>query len=164
MASEILGAERLRELADYDPETGAMTWRRTRGKRSAGKPVGSVMRSGYVRTSIDGASHYVHRLAWLHYYGQWPAAVVDHIDGNKANNCIANLRDVSRAMNQQNRRKPRADSMTGLMGVSLSRNGKWRATIRVDGKDCFLGYHATAEAAAAVYLSAKKRSHPGSTL
>lgn len=161
MADNILNAARLREVLAYDPDTGNLIWRRSQSARApAGSVAGSTMKTGYVRTCVDGRSQYAHRLVWLHVYGSWPTALIDHIDGNKANNRIANLRDVSPSVNQQNRTKPRRDSVSGLMGVRKSQ-GKWCATIRVDGKDCFLGFHSTPEAASAAYQSAKSRSHAG---
>jgi hypothetical protein len=160
MADKILSAPRLNEVVSYDAATGGMTWAESIGSKVAGTPVGRLLKAGYLRARIDGQAHYVHRLAWLYFYGKWPQNLIDHIDGDKTNNRIANLRDVTSSVNQQNRSKPRRDSVSGLMGVRASQ-GKWCATIRVDGKDCFLGYHSTPEAASAAYQSAKSRSHAG---
>ena len=163
MAHTILSSQRLRELVRYNDVTGEMTWLLPSGRSRAGDPVGRPMGAGYLRARVDGVAYYVHRLAWLYFYGSWPKALIDHIDGNKANNGIKNLRDVTGAVNQQNRRRARKDSTTGLMGVKKVKE-RWTAMIRIDGRDHFLGAHDTPEKAHAVYLSVKRRNHPGNTL
>jgi hypothetical protein len=160
-AIAMLTAERLPAVLAYDPETGAF---RALGRRRAAADgeVGTVTRGRRV-VFVDGKGYRAHRLAWLYVHGAWPAGDVDHIDGNPLNNALANLRDVSRTVNMQNLKRARSDSRSGLMGASKCR-GRWQAQIVVHGKRLHLGMFATAEAASAAYLAAKRRMHEGNTL
>ena len=164
MATEILSAEKLRELFSYDPATGAFT----RLVRSAhcvkvGDIAGCKTSTGYSQISISCRSYFAHRLAWLHVHGRWPECFIDHIDGNRYNNAIANLREASRSVNQQNLKEAMTRNASGLLGVS--RHGKkWAAKITIDGKCRYLGCYKTAELAHAAYLDAKRLLHVGCTI
>lgn len=108
-----------------------------------------------------------HRLAWVHVHGSWPAGDIDHINGDKLDNRIANLRDVTRSVNKENMRSARGDNKVGLLGVHVRRQNTTRpyvASIRVSGKLIHLGAHNTPEAAHAAYLEAKRRLHSGCTI
>jgi hypothetical protein len=163
MAKADLTAQRLRDLFDYDPETGILSRRIKCGKGLPG-PVGWPVR-GHLAVQVDAYNHYVHRLAWLHYYGEWPKEQIDHINGDKHDNRIANLRDVPRGHNQQNFRKPNRNNTSGFLGVSWFRKtGRWTASITVDGRRKCIGYYATKEDAYAAYVAAKRRLHAGCTI
>jgi hypothetical protein len=160
MAKADVSAERLRELLDYDPETGVFTWKKTNGnRRLAGSVAGGRQDSaGYLRGGIDGRVYFAHRLAWLHFHGEWPKGIIDHINGDRTDNRIANLRDVSQTVNLQNQRKARGRS--GLMGASwVELRKKWTARIKIDKKVISLGSYQTAEEAHRVYMEAKRRLH-----
>lgn len=164
MAKADLTAQRLRELLHYDPETGVFTWRVACRGTAAGDVAGCVIDGGYIRITIDKRFHRSHRLAWLYMTGTWPANDIDHIDGNPSNNALANLRDVTRSVNLQNRRAAMGHNTTsGVLGVSSKRN-KWRARIKVDGRHVSLGHFDTIEEAQAAYLEAKRAHHPGNML
>ena len=156
-----LTAERLRQALGYCPETGVFRWRMSNGKRAvAGEVAGGISRNGYVRISIDDTKHYAHRLAWLYAHGVWPKGQIDHINGEKTDNRIENLREATNAQNGQNRRTARADSQSGMIGVYLHPiSGRWGAEIVKDGQKHSLGYFDTKEAAHAAYLSAKRELH-----
>ena len=159
-----LTAERLREVLDYNPDTGVLTWRvRTgRGVRNdrAGLPAGSPHKDGYTAVTVDGKTYLAHRLAWLHFYGRWPAGEGDHKDRDRTNNRILNLREGSKSFNQQNR-APRG----GRIGIDFHKGtGKWRARIGLEGRSTLLGYFTEPEAAQGAYLAAKRELHPGGTL
>ena len=157
-------AQRLRELLAYSPATGSLTWRVTAStKAPAGAVAGGPDSSGYTKIGLLGRDYRAQRLAWLHHYGEWPAGQVDHIDGNPANNSIANLRDVPQALNQQNQRKAHAHNSHGFMGVSRL-GKKWQARIKVGADRLYLGVFAAPEDAHAVYLAAKRRLHAGCTI
>lgn len=170
-----LTAERARELLDYDKETGGFSWRhRPRSAfdsdydcnmwngRFAGRVAGSDTVDGYIRVTICGNSYAAHRLAWLHTHGRWPEALIDHINGQKRDNSLVNLREASREINAQNVWVPCKTSKSGMRGVSWwSSKNKWRATIFADGKCQYIGIYATKEAAQSAYLSAKQRLHEG---
>lgn len=158
-----LTAEVLRSVLDYNPETGVFTWRVKAGVRMPGTIAGSPDSLGYIKIAFRKKDYRAHRLAWLYVYGEWPADMVDHIDGNPANNAIANLRDVSTVVNQQNHRKAKRTNKSGLLGVS--RKAKCStARIKVGDKVIFLGCFKTDEEAHAAYLEAKRLLHAGCTI
>lgn len=158
-----LTVERLRELLHYDSETGVFTRRFSTGGKFAGSVCGAPQNQGYVQVMIDKGNHLAHRLAWLYVTGSWPAAHIDHIDGNRKNNAFSNLREADRKTNAQNIRKAHRDNKTGLLGVTAHRR-KFVANIFVDGCARRLGCFATAEEAHAAYLNAKREIHEGCTL
>lgn len=165
MRRQNLTAERLRELLQYDPETGVFSWRAPRRGVRPGR-TGNVRPDGYMRIGVDGINYLAHRLAWLYVTGSWPSTEVDHRDGNPSNNQFANLRDVSQQTNIENMRAATKGNRTsGLLGVSYHRRDSlWRARIRINGKDHTIGYFKTPEAAHAAYLEVKRQRHAGCTI
>lgn len=163
MASASLTAARLRELLHYDPATGIFSRRTTFRQWKAGAPVGSTMVKGYTAVWADGRHYSAHRLAWLYVHGEWPAEQIDHRNGDKADNRIANLRVVTGSVNQQNRIKCQANNSTGMLGVHRWKQ-YFRADIHVDGRQKSLGYFKTPEEASQAYIEAKRRFHEGNTL
>lgn len=162
-----LSAERLRELLNYDPLSGNLTWKiRTSNRIKVGDIAGALLLTGYLSISIDGKLHRAHRLVWLWVYGVWPDAELDHINGVRTDNRIANLRDVTSSMNQQNLRSARGGTHSGLLGVHKTDkvNKKWRASIKVDGKEKHIGIFFTKEAAQIAYLDVKRKLHVGCTI
>jgi hypothetical protein len=160
-----LTATHLRDVLDYDPTTGAFTWRVSRRAVRAGDAAGCVNKQGYVVIRVNGVTRKAHRLAWLHFYGESPARLVDHINGKRADNRICNLRLATNSINMQNQRRPMATNMSsGYLGVTQGRGGRWRASIVVDGKKRSLGTFVTAEEAADAYLTAKRSLHPGCSI
>lgn len=140
--------ERIRELLDYDPETGVLVWRKPGHGIHCGSPAG-MQKRGYVVLVIDRQTRFAHRLAWAHYYGEQAQAQVDHVDGNGFNNSIANLRLCDSAQNQQNR--VRFTSRTGLKGVTRLPNGRFQAQIKVNGRQTYLGTFGSAGEAGRAY-------------
>lgn len=168
--SELDGAERqmpierVREVLNYDPGTGEFTWRVTLSSRAvAGKAAGSPV-AGYRRVCIDGRAYRSHRLAWLLAHGSWPSGEIDHINGDKSDNRLANLRDVAHAQNCANRKSPLGAS--GFRGV-FKRGVRWQAEIWISGKKTILGRFDTAEAASEAFLAAdatRAEYRPGASL
>lgn len=156
---------RLREVFSYTPESGFLHWRIGMGSRGRpGARAGSLSAQGYLVVGVDGLRNlFAHRVAWAVHYGSWPAGEVDHINGDRTDNRIANLRDVATRENHQNMRKARRDNKTGLLGVS-PRKGRFRSQIQVAGKKRWLGEFDTAEAAHAAYVDAKRKLHSHGTL
>lgn len=156
--------KKLLEMFFYDQDTGVFT-RKSVSRKSifVGDVAGFQHRSdGYFHMKIEGASYMAHRVAWFYVNGIWPIGHIDHIDGNKLNNSISNLRDVSRCMNLQNQKQAHAGKSSGLpLGVHLSRGGRYMAQLRVSGKNKSFGTFDTPELAHAAYLLAKETHHPG---
>lgn len=154
-ASEALTPVRLRERVAYCPESGEFTW--IAGIR-IGKPAASVHGCGYRTVRIDGRSYLLHRLAWLYVHGRWPINQIDHINGERADNRIANLRECTNSQNCQNVR-PHKDG-SGLLGTSFIKAlKKWQAGIGTAGKRRHLGYFQTQDEAHSAYLAAKAEMH-----
>ena len=154
--------ERLRELVTYDPDTGIMSSRVKRHGKNPGDRLGSITSTGYLVTQIEGYKTSIHRFIWLYMYGRLPFGETDHINGNRLDNRLPNLREVPGTFNQQNRATPRRGSKVGYIGVSLAPyKKKYRAQIEVNGKGRSLGFYATAEEAHAAYLEAKRKMHAG---
>lgn len=158
-----LTAERARELFNYDPETGVLTRRvRIANKSKVGDVVGYASEDGYLRTEVGGFSCLVHRIIWLHYFGNWPEQILDHKDRNPANNRIENLQDISQTLNSQNRGASRCGS-SAFKGVSWnSRDRRWAVRIRHSGKSLYLGYFTDEQEARSVYQAAAKIYHSNS--
>lgn len=161
-----MNAELLRSILDYEPATGVFRWKRPVSKWSSVK-VGAIAghqdKSGYCYIKVADVRYSQHRLAWLHVHGEWPTGEVDHIDGNRGNNAISNLRDVTHQVNSQNHRTHYATSTTQRLGVTRHWN-KWRAAIRVGGKSTHLGLFDSPDAAHQAFLNAKRQLHEGNTL
>lgn len=144
-----LTAEQARAALSYDPETGEMRHLRSQlAGEVAGYAWGGKNGVGYRGVTIYGKSHFAHRIAWLIFYGRWPEGHIDHINGDKSDNRLVNLREVPVWLNQHNR-GVRRDSASGIKGVWQLAPDKWRAFIQVRGKTKVLGHFRTKEEAAA---------------
>jgi hypothetical protein len=141
----------LRDLISYDPETGDMVWKERPAKffigakrdgdwsakqwnsRLAGKPaLASVAATGCLNGSVFAQPLLAHRVAWAIYHGEWPKNEIDHINGNRADNRIVNLRDVPRSLNVKNCKR-RKDNTSGFAGVYRYKN-RYLAHLRINGK------------------------------
>lgn len=166
MAKVDLTADRLRELFDYDQQTGVFVRKRSiKGGFRVGDIAGTNNGRGYIVISVDGKKYVAHRLAWLYVHGEWPKQRIDHINGEPQDNRLANLRDVSQQVNLQNVRRATSRSLSGMLGAHWDgRRGLWSARIRADGRTVFLGRFNTPDAAQKAYLLAKRRLHDGCTI
>lgn len=140
-------------MVDYDAETGSMVWRAKDASESdaarwntryAGKECGTIDDKGYRRILIRFAGRppfkiRAHRLAWFISFGALPLGEIDHINQQKLDNRIANLRDVTNSINQRNVAR-KANNTSGVTGVTWHKQrGKWCAQASVNGKHCHLG-------------------------
>lgn len=152
----MLTAEELREMLDYDPETGVFKWRKSKCNRvKTGDVAGTYTEKGYVRIRVLGRMYRAHRLAWLYVHGVWPQDQIDHINGIRDDNRIENLREATNAENQRNMKK-RVGKRCALKGVHVV-NGRFRAVITVSQKRLYLGDYNTEEEAHAAYMAAAKK-------
>jgi len=144
---------------EYRPETGVFVWR----DGQAAGCIAGTLDSGYLKIRYLGRQYRAHRLAWLFTYGEWPRGDIDHINGVRSDNRIANLRVVSKSENMENIRVTTTRNRSGFLGV-YRKGGRFRADITVKKKTVHLGYFVTAEEAHAAYVEAKRRLHGGCTL
>lgn len=152
----MLNQNQLKSLLSYDPETGYFTW--IMGRRF-GKIAGSANNQGYLVIRINKKLCKAHRLAWLYVYGAISIFDIDHINGNKIDNRIVNLRECTATQNKWNV-GIRKGNKSGFKGVSWSeRDDKWRAQISSRSKSKHIGYYATAELASAAYNAKAMELH-----
>ena len=152
-----LTAEKLRSILNYDPETGIFTRKVSTAHRiKVGDVAGCSNGDGYLRIRLQSQRYQAHRLAWLYVYGEWPEDQIDHINRNRSDNRIANLREVTHKQNHQNKSK-RSDNTSGHPGAYWDKqSAKWRAQIRHNQKLIHLGHFATIEEAVAARKAAEK--------
>lgn len=148
----------LRALYRFDGETGLFTSIRCPARR-----VGTVRRDGYIAINVAGAPRLAHRLAWLYAYGDWPLSFIDHMNGDRTDNRLSNLRDVPRQVNNENSAVPRSNRKhSKLVGAYLdTRRSKWFSLITCNKKPRFLGYFDSDLEASQAYMAAKRQLHPG---
>lgn len=165
MGFDLALRDQLAERLNYDCATGVLTWGRSPTPRiPAGSVAGSTSDKGYTVVVCMRRLYQAHRLAWLLTHGDWPTGDIGHINGNRSDNRIANLRDVTRSVNQQNLKRARRDNQTGLLGVKRSRSGSFEARINLNGRCVHIGTFSEATAAHEAYLSVKRNNHQGNTL
>ena len=154
----MLTVERLREMLDFDPETGVFQWRRTTSNRvSVCSCAGHSGRKGYIYIRLDRRLYRAHRLAWLYQKGLWPVGQIDHINGVACDNRFINLREASHAENQRNTGIQK-NSTSGLKGVSWSKKDKrWIAQITFNRKHYYLGGFKSKEEAHKAYCASAKQ-------
>ena len=136
----MLTQERLIELFRYDKDSGMLYVNKNRkgSSKKVGSIAGSVSKNGYIEIDIDARRYTVHRLAFLYINGKFPDSVVDHVNGDKADNRLRNLIECSQGDNLQNIHKVKSTSTTGYTGVHRYKD-KFRAKINIDGKQIHLG-------------------------
>ena len=164
--TQITAAE-ARAAWDYDVETGDFRWKVRSSKCvRLGEIAGASTSNGYTRLRLNGVEYLAHRIAWLYVYGEHPSNLIDHIDGNKKNNAIANLRVVTMSENSQNQKRAMSGNKCGVLGVTFEKQTKkFKASINIGGVvSKTLGRFNTAEEAHQVYLNAKRIHHAGCTL
>ena len=141
----MLTQDRLKELLNYDPETGIFTRKTSIAGHKVGSISGASQNKGYIQMYVDSKNYLAHRLAWLYVYGCWPKYQIDHINRNKKDNRIVNLRDVSNSTNQHNI-GIRSHNVSGVTGVVWnSRNQKWVAQLIYQNKRYHIGTYTNVE-------------------
>lgn len=161
-----LCAEAMKRMLSYTPDSGLFTWSESCGRAKKGSIAGTPHgASGYTKIVIMGRQFLAHRLAWFFHYGEWPIHQIDHINGVRNDNRISNLRDVSSAVNHQNRRFASRMSKTGLLGVGYDkRRSLYYSKITINKKSIWLGYFKTCHEAHSAYVEHKRELHEGCTI
>lgn len=139
----------------FDYSDGGLFWRNSRGSNAkAGNRAGRLLNTGYRSIHVEGRRYQEHRLVFLWHKGYMPAQI-DHINGQKSDNRIENLREANHSQNQMN--TANRDSHSGLRGVRfVEKTGRWAARIYKEGKEIRIGTFATAEQAGDAYTAKAK--------
>lgn len=161
MSKSILTQSRLRELLDYNPETGVFTRKLcTANRHKPGEVVGHSAARGYLQAMAGGKKHMLHRLAWFWVHGEWPEFDVDHKNRIRTDNRIDNLRPATRSENSHNAGISSAN-WSGFTGVAWDKSRcLWLASIKANGKQHHLGRFPTRVEASEAYQAAKLIYHP----
>ena len=143
----------IKKYLRYDAETGKIFWKINKGVAKANNEAGWEDHR-YCRVAINRKKYQAHRIAWLLTYGSWPVDQIDHINGNKKDNRLENLRDVSNGENLRNQKIPK-NNTSGTLGVSFDkRRQNYQAKIMVNKKSKHLGYFKNKEEAIAARAAA----------
>lgn len=147
-----MGVESTFDDLRYEGDTGGIYWIKSGGRRKLDKPAGTLKSSGYIQIKVNNKVYLAHRLAWFLHYGEWPEGEIDHVNRDKADNRIENLRVCTRSENGHNRE---AKGFYKPMDKE-----RFRAAIKHSGKLHHIGYYDTEEEARAAYLKRKKEYLP----
>ena len=149
---------RLKEVLEYNPASGVFTWNVYMGSRAvAGSHAGSVDSLGYVTIRIDKKLYHAHRLAWLFVHGHFPVNTVDHINRDKSDNRMSNLRPATRSENNRNVGISK-NNTTGFKGVTKVRD-RYKAQITHHSTCVNIGLYDTPEIAHAAYCKKATELH-----
>lgn len=148
----------LKTALSYNPDTGL--FERLITGRGYGHRLGFVNAHGYNGIQVNGVKFLCHRLAWFFVHGEWPLGEIDHIDGNRTNNKINNLRIATRQQNTQNCASHRDKTDLGkgaYLKKDCPRPRPWKSQIYVNGRTIHLGYFLSKEEAVTAYQNAAKK-------
>ena len=150
----------LKELLDYNSDTGIFTWKVNIAKNvKVGHIAGNVKDTGYIRIKINKKMYLAHHLAFLYVFNSIPSNMIDHINGNRADNRLCNLREVTNAENQYNS-KINSKNNSGYKNVSWNKaRNKWIVQLKINGKQKFIGYFDDLEFADLVAQEARNKYH-----
>lgn len=161
MSTEILTQQQLKELLDYNPNTGDFVNKIFRGLRAMpNEMAGNVSSGGYIDITIYKRKYKAHRLAWLYVNGVWPTNNIDHINRIKTDNRICNLRDVTQDQNGQNKTIHKNNTSGHIGVVWHKRSNRWRARICLKGKDIYLGSFDEIQSAINARKQAEQQYYP----
>lgn len=146
-------------ILDYDPETGVFRWKECINARAIkGNVAGCSASGGYRRVPIFGRTYHEHNLAWYYVTGEWPAHLVDHINGIRDDNRFSNLRAADYSKNNANRRRNRGKALPkGVFFDPRAVRNKYGARITHQGKVHSLGCYPDVDSAAKAYSDAAHR-------
>lgn len=155
-----ISPEEIKRLISYDPKSGLLRWRprqqsdfasmssfKAWNTQFAGREAGSISKTGYVVVSLSGQKMLGHRIAWVIHHGRWPDALMDHVNGLRADNRINNLREATPAQNAQNQRRHKSNK-SGVCGVTWHKKTKrWQVRIGSANKSLHVGYFSDLQSA-----------------
>lgn len=145
------------EYLNYEPETGKLFWKKKTSNRvkKIGDECTAVNTHGYKIVRLFNKLYTQHRIAWLLFYKKLPSYFIDHINGNRIDNRITNLREANYTLNAQNHGISNVNT-SGKIGVSYCNYyNKYVSYIDVLGKRKNLGYNSTLEKAIKVRKEAE---------
>lgn len=148
--------ERLREAFSLEAD-GSLRWKiRPSNRVKVGHIAGTVGQNGYIYIRLDDSLQLGHRMVWAIAHGEWPSQSIDHINCNRADNRIENLRLADFTQQFANVKRKR-NNTSGFKGVSVDkRSGKFIAQIHRHGKHYHLGLFTSAEEAHRRYVAVAK--------
>jgi hypothetical protein len=152
--------ERLHELFEYRDD-GNLIWKKCKSGIRKDMVAGSLNpTTNHHQVLVDGKIYNLHRMIFMYHYGYLTSGLeIDHIDTDKSNNRIENLREVTRAQNSMNT-KIKSTNTSGVKGVYWNKSGqKWVSRIKVNGKNEYLGSYNTIEEAKEVITAARNNLH-----
>ena len=151
----MISQAQLKEVLEYNHDTGVFTWIKSIGGIKVGDVAGNKNDEGYIVFMVKRKQYKAHRLAYLYMTGNFPKNSIDHINHIRHDNRWTNLRDATHSQNQANRVKHK-NNKSGYKGVCWSKtNKRWRARIEYMNKNIHIGYYTTLQEAAEAY---KKKS------
>lgn len=162
MTAEKLTVTRLRKRLYYSKTTGLFSWLVRSSSRT---DIGDIAGCGnttdrYIYITVDGVRYSAHRLAWFYVYGVWPTHEIDHKNEIRHDNRWSNLRPATRGENEQNQSVAQRNSKSGVLGVCWDNSRKkWRAFVKLGGKQIHHSYHISLDDAVAARAKAKAKYH-----
>lgn len=150
----------LKDILSYDPETGVFTWIVSpTNSIQVNSQAGTLHDSGYIKISIGNKCYRAHRLAWLYVHGEWPAKFIDHINGNRSDNRLCNLRQATPGENKHNQTAP-INNTSGFKGVTWHKQQKkWNVKMKINKKRINIGSFDDLEFAGLVASEARSKLH-----
>lgn len=172
--AEMPSPDYLRQVLRCDPDTGMLFWR-TKPRNmfntdrdhkwwntmfSGKRAFTSINSRGYITGGLDYKTYLAHRVIWAIAHGEWPGEYIDHINGDRTDNRLTNLRCATPCQNQYNRVAVQSNNKSGFRGVSWNKTArKWQAAIKIGGVNKYLGSFDRPEEASAAYRKAAGPIH-----
>lgn len=155
--------EKFNRALAYSPGSGILTWKHRDedtkyfNPRFSGKEAGRITKDGYISIRLNKKDYYAHRVLWLLTHGAWPINSLDHINGNKSDNRISNLRESNPSEQMLNRAMP-SNNTSGVHGVTMRKDsGKWQASIQVHKESIYLGLFSSLSEAKSARCAAEQK-------
>lgn len=160
---EDFSVEYLKSLLKYDPKSGYFFWKINKSSRARiGRKTGNKNGNGYIILKVDCYRFQAHQIAWLLVKGKWPKKDIDHIDGNRSNNSISNLREATKQQNAWNMKRKNGENIkntSGTKGVYFNKaRKKWEVSIGV-GRKIYIGLFSELSDAVLARKKSEKKYH-----